>query len=52
MLETILIVAVVALSAGYALRRAWRTLRPSPRATGGCGECGCDAAPRSSRVSR
>lgn len=52
MLETVLIVAVVALAAGYALRRALRTLRPAPRSASGCGECGCDTAPRSPRVSR
>ncbi len=46
MLETVLVVAVVSMAAGYVLRRAWRTVRKSRSAASGCGECGCESPAR------
>ena len=42
MMQTVLVLAIVAFAAAFVLRRAWATLRRAKQpAAGACGDCGC-----------
>jgi len=42
MMQTVLVLAIVAFAAAFVLRRAWVTLRRAKQpAAGACGDCGC-----------